>query len=514
MSEAAAQKPAPPPQTPFNFRLAMGLLGVLLAAMVAGLNEKVAGLTLPDISGALGFSHDGASWLDSFYAAGEMAAMPFSTWFAITFSLRRFHLLLQAVVLLIALILPGIHNLYLLCALRLLQGFFAGALIPLLMMAALRFLPAPIRLHGLALYAMTATLAPNIGIWLAAVCVDYFNDWRLVYWHIIPLGLIAMGLVGWGIPKLPLALPRIKQGNWLGMAIGIPGLMLLAIAFSQGVRLDWFNSPIVCAAMFSGGLLTALFLYGEWCHPTPFIKLQMVVERRNLWLGFTVFFLMLMGMSSAVVIPVQVLESLHDFRMPQLATLGLIVGLPQLVLGSVVAILLYQRWVDARKLFALGLALMALACWLNTSITSQWMVAQFFWAQVLQALGQPMAVVSLLFLATSMVQPMEGPYVSGIVNVLRAMGTTFAGGIIGQILKDRSDFHRHTLAGELGHWQSTPVGHDAGQYSGLIGQQSAVMASADLYWLFTGLFVVLIPVVLCLKYIPAPVVNTTKSANS
>src|SRR3546814_6241230 len=74
-------------------------------------------------------------------------------------------------------------------------------MIPVLMMAALKFLPPHIRLHGLALYALTATFAPNLSIWLAGHWTDGLFDWRWVYWQILPLAAIAALLIGWGLPK-------------------------------------------------------------------------------------------------------------------------------------------------------------------------------------------------------------------------------------------------------------------------------------------------------------------------
>ncbi|MGU1969258.1 MFS transporter [Pseudomonas aeruginosa] len=500
-----------PPGPAFGPRLAVGLLGILLAAMVSGLNNRVAGLALADVQGALGFASDDASWLNTAYYAGELAAMPFATWFAITFSLRRAHSWALAIALLIAAVLPLVQNLQLLLGLRLLQGIFAGALIPMLMMSALRFLPPPIRLHGLALYAMTATLAPNVALWLAALCVDYLDDWRWVYWHVIPLGLLAMALVSWGIPKMPQALPRLKQGNWLGMALGMPGLALVVVGLDQGVRLDWLHSPLIVAALFGGIALTTLFLLSEWWHPAPFMKLQML-GRRNLGLGFTIFFCLLITMSSGVGLPANVLGHLHGFRMPELAAIGLTVGLPQLVLGSCVALLLYQRWVDARHLFALGLLCIAAACWIGAGITSEWMVAQLRWATLLQTMGQPLAVVSLLFLGTSVVAPMEGAYVSGIINTLRALGTVFGGAVIGQLMAVRGRFHSEMLLDQAARQLGRPeaFGTPLDGLARIVAEQSSVLAAADIYRIFGVLALLLIPFVLGLQYIPAP--TTTPAA--
>ncbi|WP_275627536.1 MFS transporter [Pseudomonas sp. 273] len=505
---------APPPGQPsppvFNARLATGLLGALLAAMVAGLNGRIPGLVLADLRGALGFGLDDASWLTTAYSAGELAAMPFATWLAITFSLRRFQLTMLLTALLLSAVMPYVRDLHLLLALRVLHGFSGGALIPLLMMSCLRFLPPPIRLHGLAVFALVATFSPNVALWLAALWVDRLEDWRLVYWHVLPVGLAAAALVAWGIPKLPLALPRLKQANWFGMGLGVPGLMLLVVGVDQGVRLDWFHSPLIVAALLTGLVFTTLFLASEWGHPAPFNRLQLL-ERRNVWLGFVSLAVLLMVMATAVTLPANVLGQLQGFRMEQSAAIGLIVGLPQLVLGPFVALLLYQRWVDARHVFAAGLACMAAGCWLAASITSEWMVQQFMWAEILQAVGQPMAMVALLFLVTSVVQPMEGPFLAGMVNIVRVFSATVGGAVIGQLTAVRSRFHTEMLLDRAGQLLPRIGPSDTAQetLAATVAQQASVLTTADIYRVFAVLAVLLIPAVLKLQHIPAPVVNRT-----
>ncbi|ESX90844.1 MFS transporter [Mesorhizobium sp. LSHC412B00] len=498
------------PQPLFSTRLALGLMGILLAAMTAGLIGRVPGLVLSDIQGALGVGRDDGSWLTTAYSAGELAAMPFASWFAITFSMRRFHLTTLACALAISAIIPTIEDLDLLLGLRAFQGMVAGAMIPVLMMAALRFLPPPLRLYGLALFALTATCSPNVALWIAALCVDRLEDWRWVYWHVIPPGLLAAGLVAWGIPEMPLELPRLRQGNWLGMALGMPGLALLVVGVDQGVRLEWLHSPLITAALGVGTVFTALFLVSEWRHPAPFIRLQLL-ERRNIWLSFLIFLFLLMTLSTSVTFPANVLANLQGFRIEQSASIGLIVGLPQLVLGPCVALLLYRKWVDARYVFASGLACISVACWQASGITDEWMVQQFITAEVLQAVGQPMAVISLLFLATSVVQPREGPFVAGLVNILRVFSTTLGGALIGQVTAVRSQFHSEMLLDHAGHQMARLPSSDAlfSTLGDVVTQQASVLATADVYRIFGILALVLIPLVLCLRYIPPPTVGGT-----
>ncbi|HWW07286.1 MFS transporter [Collimonas sp.] len=481
-----------------------GLVGIFLAAMMAGLNNRVGALALADVRGVLGFGLDDASWLTTVYSAGEFIAMPFSAWFAVTLSVRRFELWMLATCTLLAVILPFIHDLSLLLILRFLQGIASGTMIPLLMMAALKFLPPPIRLHGLALYAMTATFAPNLSIWLTGYWTDGLLDWRWVYWQIAPLAVVAGLLVGWGLAREPIQTARFRQANWSGMVCGVPALGLITVALDQGVRLDWFHSSLITLSLVAGVALLAVYLLTEWYHPSPFIKLQML-GRRNLGLGFSLFVFLLVVLMSSSLLPASYLGPLQDYRPLQMASIGLIVALPQLALGSVVALLLYQKWVDARIVFGAGLLLIALACFSGAQLTSDWDRDQFIVAQTLQAFGQPMAVVSMLFLCTSVVQPDEGPYVSGTINTLRAFGSLLGAAVVGQLINVRSRFHAEMLldhAAQVGN--SLPLPPEPSQLMSIIGQQSLVLSVADAYRVLGILALLLIPLVLLLSYIPAP----------
>ena len=462
-----------PAQPVFGPRLAAGLTGVFIAAIMAGLNSRVASLALMDIRGAHGFGVDPASWLDTVYLVGEIAVQPFAAWFAITFSLRRYQMALISVATLLALLLPFAQSLPAMLVLRSLQGIVAGGLIPTLMMAALRFLPLPIRLHGLALYAMTATLAPNLAVWLAGAWTDQLFDWRWIYWQVVPLGLLSLVLCAWGLPQDPPRHERFGQGNWVGHVLLVTGLALLAVAMSQGVRLNWFHSPLITGALTGGLIATAAGLISEWRHPSPFIRLQLLA-RRNLGLGFTLFIGLLVLFLSGALLPMHFLAEVQGYRPLQSGVLSLIIGLPQLVLGSLVALMLYRPWVDARKVLAAGLVLLA--------------------------------VVSLLFLSTSVVQPEEGPFVSGMVNMLRAFGTALGSALITQMMLERGRFHSDMLLGNLARAGATLGLHDDRMValSDSVATQAPTLATADAYRVLGILALVLIPLALCLTPVAPP----------
>ncbi|MBB3228222.1 DHA2 family multidrug resistance protein [Luteibacter sp. Sphag1AF] len=513
MQALTMQASAPPVSAPvahaFNLRLLVGILGVLLAAITSGINGRVGAIALIDVRGSLGLSVDDGSWLTVIYSAFELAAMPLSAWFAGTFSFRRFHLVVMGVFAGIALMLPAVQSWPWLLALRGLQGFFGGLLIPVLMAAALRFFPLSLRLYGLSLYALTATFSPNLAAWLSALWIDTLHMPSLIYLQVVPLAVLSMIGVAWGIPQDPVRLERFGQINLLGLVTGTVGLVLAAIVLGQGERLDWWHSPFIRTAACVAVPMLAVFLVSEWFHPLPFMRLQLL-RRRNLGLGFAIFVCLLIVLLSGSLLPSDYLIERWHFRAQYIDAIGLQLALPQLILGPAVSFLLYKQWVDARKVFALGLAAIAMACFLGSQITSEWMVAEFTFVQALHAIGQPMAVVSMLFLATSVVQPMEGPFVSGIINMLRALGTLIGSTLVTRLLISREHFHNHALVDQLGR-SAAPVDEPMAHLAHAIGEQALVLSIADLFRLLGAAALVLIPAVLCLQRMRPPVILKSNS---
>lgn len=496
--------PAGPPPTPFTYRLLVGIVGIFIAAVMAGLNNRVGALALVDVRGVFGIGADEGSWLSTVYTAAELVAMPFSVWLATTFSFRRFHMAVVGIFTVLAIIMPFAPDLTSLLILRGAQGFAGGLLIPVLMAGALRFFPPPLRLYGLALYAMTATFSPNLAIWFTAQWTDVFLNWQLVYWQIIPMAILVIGMVGWGIPQDPVRLERFKQMNWFGMITASIGLAMIAIALDQGARMDWWRSDLFVWLLLGGIVFTAVFITSEWFHPAPFIKPQ-PLGRRNIGLGCMILVCLLMVSLSGSMLPSMYLERIWGYRNLQMAPIGLLIAIPQLILGFATSFFLYKKWIDARIVFSMGLGLIGLSCILGSQLTLDWLVAEFVVIQVLQAFGQPMAVVSLLFLVSSVVQPMEGPFIAGTINTVRAFGTLIGGSAVGYFITMRERFHSEMLLEHMGSIiNRLPEKNSVGAIASSVQQQAFILANADAY-LFLGLLAFLmIPLVMCLQRISPP----------
>lgn len=449
---------------PFTLRLALGLLGVWIAALTSGLNDRVSDIALADIRAALGIGYDQGSWIISVYQAAEVAAMMIAPWFAVTFSLRRFSLIMSTGFLLSGVLLPLMTNPALFITLRVVQGLFGGALPPMLMTVALRFLPPPIKLYGLGAYALTATFGPNMAASLAAFWTDEVS-WMFVFWQVVPGMLIALVLMAWGLPQDPLRTERFQQIDLFGMLTGCSGMALVVLVLTQGERLDWLDSQLIAAMLLAALPLLIVFLINEWFHPLPLFKLQML-RRRNLMHGLLVLAGVLIVSLSGSALPSTYFAQVEGFRIAQFAPLALTIGLPQLIIAPFIAALLNIRWIDSRWVLSLGLGLLIASCMLGMQITTGWARDNFWLIQALQAAGQPMVILPVLMSATSVVAPPEGPFASAMFNTVRGFSSIAASTLVSWFVSHREQFHSSILINQAASRPWLMTAPDSGQASG------------------------------------------------
>src|ERR1700729_180861 len=198
----------------------LGLLGILIAAITAELNDVVTSIALVDVRGAFGISYDPGTWIQSLYVSAEIVGMAVSPWQLVTFTLRRWTLFSIALCGVSSVPIPFSPNIEAIYALRLLQGLAGGMIIPLLMTTALRVLTPNIRLYGLAVYALTATFTPALAATVAAFWTDVV-DWRFVFLQSVPLCALAGVLVWYCLPQDRPGYQRFRILDWGG------GLVLL-----------------------------------------------------------------------------------------------------------------------------------------------------------------------------------------------------------------------------------------------------------------------------------------------
>src|ERR1700737_396441 len=168
--------------------------GATLGAFMAVLNIQIVNASLADIQGAIGAGIDDGGWISTSYLVAEIVVIPLSGWLAQVFSVRIY--LLTNAILFLALSVASAfaQDLPQMIALRAVQGFTGGVLIPMAFTLIITLLPKAKQPIGLALFALSATFAPAIGPTIGGYFTENFG-WRTIFFvNVIPTAVMVAAL--------------------------------------------------------------------------------------------------------------------------------------------------------------------------------------------------------------------------------------------------------------------------------------------------------------------------------
>ena len=433
-----------------EFRPAIGLLGIVLAAIAAQLNDAVLNVALPDIAGNLGIASDTATWLQTLFITGQVLGMCSSPSLGIGFSFRRFGLFAAFMNCVPAMLMAlGGHTGAPVLILRFLEGLGAGFTIPLILTIALRSVPPAIRLYALSVYAMTATLTPYLATSFAGLWIDLVGDWRFVFLQPLPFCALAAACIWWGLPQEPPQWARLRQFDWPGLLLVAAGWGSLTIVFEQGDRLDWFNSPVIVVLTALAVVSLPALVLSERVAPVPLMKFTLLKDRNLAYPVVTLIVFLVLGLTASTV-PLQFLTQAQGYRPLQAHVVTLVVALPQLVLLPLTAWILDHKRLDARWLNAAGYLLVLVGCFGEAHVTSSWNRDQFYVWQLVMSVGFAWVVMPILMMATNAITPDEGPYGSALVNTPRAVAEGIGVWAIELIARWRGGLHRQRILDLIG----------------------------------------------------------------
>ena len=465
----------------------LGLAGVLLAALTVEFNDGVSSAALIDVRGGLGISQDPGTWFTSLFSTGQVIGMSMATYWALTVSIRHWLLGVIALSCASTVCIPFTSNLGLLYGLRTVQGLGAGFTIPLLLTVALRVLPPPVKLYGLACYALTATFGPNISTALAALWTDAVG-WQFVFYEALPLCALAGLLVWYGVEQDPPKYERIRQFDWSGALLVIVGFGAFTTMLEQGDRLDWFNSKAICVFALVSVIALPLLVLNELRVELPLYRF-FLLGRRNALFGLTTLFTFLLLNQSAGTIPIDYLQRVASFRPEQSYLVTVLVAAPQFLLLPLAALLLDNKGVDSRWVLFAGIVCVVTACIGNSFLTSVWDAGSFLLWQALQAVGGPLITLPLLMVATNSIEtPEEGPFGATLVNTMRGLAEPVGVWMVQLILRWRGALHYNRIVDQSGQGTfSVLQQHDAGSIAAF---QSTVQAQATVLTLSDAFLVI------------------------
>jgi len=426
---ATGAPPMPAPDAHVDARTWIAVAAGLLGAFMAVLDIQITNSSLRDILGTLSATQEEGSWISTAYLCAEIVVIPMTALFTRALGQRRYLMGTTALFLLFSTLCGSAWSLESMIVFRMLQGFTGGALIPMAMTLVMTRLPASKRATGMAMFGLTATLAPAMGPTLGGYLTELYGWPWIFYINWVPGVLLIAGMY-WGIDKEP--------KNWLGIAFMATGLASLTIFLEEGNSKDWFDSSFIItfASLALVGILGWIVI--GFSRADPFVNLRLY-GTRNFMVATILSAVIGMGLyGSSYLLPL-FLGQIAGYSPMQIGEVIAWMGLPQLFVMPFVA-RLSQR-VDNRLMCMFGLAMFGISCLMNAYMDASTGYDQLLVSQIIRAIGQPFVMLTLSNFAMNGIAPKDMGSASSLFNMTRNLGGSIGIAMLATALTNREHFH-------------------------------------------------------------------------
>ncbi|NVD98196.1 DHA2 family efflux MFS transporter permease subunit [Massilia sp. BJB1822] len=417
--------------------VAAGMLGAFMAV----LDIQITNSSLKDILGSLSATQEEGSWISTAYLVAEIIVIPLTGLLTRVFGLRGYMMGTTALFLVFSTMCGMAWNLESMIVFRMLQGFTGGALIPMAMTLVMAKLPPSKRATGMAIFGLTATLAPAMGPTFGGYLSEIYG-WPSIFYINWAPGILLMVGMAYGLDKEKAKLDQLLKADWLGIGFMAMGLGCLTIFLEEGNSKDWFDSAFIIAFATMSVIGILGWVITSNTRAQPFVNLGLY-SQRNFLVATALSAIMGMGLyGSSFLLPL-FLGQIAGYSPMQIGEVIMWVGLPQLFVMPFVAKL--SSKIDNRLLCSFGLLLFGGSCLMNGYMDATTGYDQLLWSQVLRALGQPFIMLTLSNFAMNGVGPKDMPSASSLFNMTRNLGGSIGIALLATALTKREQFHSARL---------------------------------------------------------------------
>ncbi|MHB8268434.1 DHA2 family efflux MFS transporter permease subunit [Bradyrhizobium sp.] len=419
----------------------IAVLAAMIGSFMAILNIQITNASLLNIEGGIGTGVDNGSWISTSYLIGEIVVIPLTDFLSRVFSFRRYMLASAALFAAFSVACAFTHDLPSMIAMRGLQGFAGGVLIPMAFTLVLTKLPKPQQPVGLAIFALSVTFAPAIGPTIGGYLTENYGWQTIFFVNVIPTA-IMLGALYLTLERAPMQLKLLREGDWTGILTMAIGLSALQTVLEEGNKDDWFASPFIQRLAVIAAVSLTLFVWIELTAEKPLIRLRLL-KGRNFGIGTISVTLLGFALFGSVYILPAYLGQAQGYNAEQIGNVLAWTGLPQLLLIPFIPKLM-QR-IDTRAIAFIGLMIFAASCFMNTAMSPDYAGDQLFIPNIVRAIGQAMVLTPLTSLTTGDIAPQDAAAASGISNMLRNLGGAIGTAVLATVITKREQFHSNII---------------------------------------------------------------------
>ncbi|TDP94108.1 MDR family MFS transporter [Labedaea rhizosphaerae] len=416
------------------------LPGLLLAMMLAMLDNFIVGTAMPRIVGELGgLAH--LSWVVTAYVLGTTVSTPIWGKLGDLYG-RKTIFIISIVIFLVGSALCGMAGSSMLggtadgmtelIAFRAIQGLGAGGLIVNVMAIIGDLVPPRERGRYQGIMAAVMSLAMIAGPLVGGFITDHL-DWRWAFYVNLPLGGIALLVL-----VTTLHLPRKRSEHridWPGAALLTVGIAALVLITTWGgTQYAWGSAQILVLAVIAVITLTA-FVLVERKAREPILPLNLFANR-NFTLISLVGFLLGFAMFGAI----NFLPLFQQTVQGASATNSGLLLLPMMAAAMVVSLFVGQaitRTGHYKSFPVIGGVIMAVAMYLLSTqdvSTKPWQTGIFI---AVLGLGMGFLMQTTMLIAQNSVDPKDMGVASSSAMFFRSIGGSFGVSLFGAVFNNR-----------------------------------------------------------------------------
>lgn len=496
----AAPAPAPAPAALPAHLLPLFTIAVAFSTFMEVLDTSIANVAVPTISGNLGVSANNGTWVISSYGLAAAIVVPLTGWIAKRFGeVRTF--CWSVLLFTVASALCGFAtSLPMLVGFRFLQGLVSGPMVPLSQTLLLSNYPPHKRGTAMALWAMTVVVAPIFGPLLGGYITDNWS-WPWIFYINAPIGIFS-AIVTYTLLRKH-ETPTVKQpidiGGLILMVLGVGSLQLL---LDNGNDLDWFNSTtIITLGIVAVVALTFLVIW-ELTDEHPIVDLSLF-KGRNFRFGVIALALGYMSFFAMTVLFPLWLQTVMGYTPTWAGIATSPVGIFALLLSPIVGKNI-QR-LDLRMVASCAYVVFAITAWWFSTFTLDTSLNLIFLPRLLQGVAVACFFVPINQIILSGISPSRLAAASGLSSFFRTLSGSMGTAIVVTLWDHRTQANsvrmaEHFTASDPATQQyvdqlgQVGIGGNAAyaQVQGVIHAQSAMLATSEVFWVISILFIGLI----------------------
>ncbi len=486
-------------------RRVIAFMAMVFGMFMAILDIQIVSASLSEIQAGISASSDEIAWVQTSYLIAEVIMIPLSGVLARILSTRVLFAFSAAGFTLASALAATATNIEQMIVYRALQGFIGGGMIPSVFAAAYTIFPPSKRNIVSPMIGLVATLAPTIGPTIGGYLSHAFSWHWLFLVNIIP-GIIVTALtwtlIDFDRPERGL----LKKFDWWGLASMAVFLGLLEYVLEEGNNKDWFRDEHIVMATAIMLVGAVVFFWRAFTAELPVVDLR-AFANRNFAIGSLFSFVMGIGLYGLTYLYPLYLARIRNYDSLMIGETMFVSGLSMFLMAPVAGRL--ASILDPRAMMLIGFSGFAAGTWMVTGITADWDFYELLWPQILRGTCLMLLMVPINNIALGTLPPERIKNASGLYNLTRNLGGAVGLAIINTFITTRSDEHHLRIAERLD-W-SNPAALDwlanvtanfnangldgpaiaIRKLSGLVSQQSTVMAFSDTFLALTGLFIAL-----------------------